>query len=97
VLIDGSQEFLTDGASPSCDLIGYTRQFVDVSGFADGGTHTLEFHSEVFANNLGISNFFLDLIELPGALSVCTVIPATPIFADGFESGNTSAWSTTVN
>jgi hypothetical protein len=64
VTIDGTQVFLTDGSSPLCGSLGYTLQVVDVSAFADGGVHTLEFHSEVFASNGGNSNFFVDDVTL---------------------------------
>ncbi|MCK5920834.1 MAG: hypothetical protein KAG66_07825, partial [Methylococcales bacterium] len=62
--IDGTQVFLTDGSSPLCGVLGYAEQTVDVSAFADGGTHTLEFRSETFANNGDGSNFFLDDVVL---------------------------------
>jgi len=64
VLIDGTQVFVTDGSSPLCGNLGYTQQTVDVTAFADGGTHTLEFHSEIFAVNEGGSNFFVDDVSL---------------------------------
>jgi cysteine-rich repeat protein len=76
VLIDGAQELLIDGSSPLCGNVGYTRQSVDISAYADGGTHDLEFHSETFSNNGGVSNFFLDVIAMPGSPSACT--PADP-------------------
>ena len=67
VTIDGTQVFFTDGSSPLCGVLGYSQQTVDISAFADGGTHTLEFRSEIFANNGGGSNFFVDLVEIPSA------------------------------
>ena len=95
MLVDGNQEFFTDGGSGLCGSLGYTPQAVDISAYADGGVHSLEFHSEIFAVNAGGSNFFLDRIELPGSPSICTAI-IPEIFSDGFESGNTSVWSSTI-
>lgn len=37
----------------------------------------------------------LDLIDAPGENFASTAPPA-PLFADGFESGNASAWSVVV-
>lgn len=69
VTIDGSQVFFVDGTSPLCGQLGYTQQSVDISAFADGGSHTLEFASSIFANNGGGTNFFVDLVEIPSAPS----------------------------
>ncbi len=71
VLIDGNQVFLTDGASPLCGVLGYAQQSVDISGFADGGVHSLEFHSTIFANNGGGSNFFVDDVSILGCPKPC--------------------------
>jgi len=87
VLVDGIQEFLIDGANPLCGGLGYTTQSVDISAYADGAAHTIEFHSESFAVNLDVSNFFVDAVSLPGKASICTKDTPNPaIFADGFES-----------
>ena len=87
VLIDGNQEFFIDGLSPLCGLIGYTTQSVDISAYADGASHNIEFHAETFAVNSDVSNFFVDIISIPGNASLCTRIGPNPlIFADGFES-----------
>lgn len=72
VLIDGTQIFLTTGASSLCGQSGYTLQSIDISAFADNGTHSLEFHSEIFANNGTGSNFFVDDV------SINEEAPATP-------------------
>jgi cysteine-rich repeat protein len=84
VLIDGNQKFFIDGFSPLCGVIGYTTQSVDISAFADGASHIVEFHSESFANNLDVSNFFIDALSIPRSPSICTRITEI-IFADGFE------------
>ena len=72
VLLDGTQIFLTTGASSLCGQLGYTLQSIDISAFADNGTHTLEFHSESFANNGGVSNIFVDDV------SINEEVPVTP-------------------
>ncbi|MCB9849323.1 MAG: proprotein convertase P-domain-containing protein [Phycisphaerales bacterium] len=64
VLIDGNQVFLSDGGAAICGQLGYTEQIVDISAFADGGTHNLEFHSEIFAQNGSGTNFFVDDITI---------------------------------
>ncbi len=79
VLIDGNQVFISDGASALCGVLGYALQSVDITGFDDGGVHTLEFHSIIFAANGGGSNFFVDDICIGGAPSVCD---------DGFCEGS---------
>ena len=72
VLIDGTQKLLIDGSSPLCGIDGYATQSVDISAHADGGTHDLEFHSETFSVNGAVSNFFIDVIAMPGSPSECT-------------------------
>ncbi|MGK2924644.1 MAG: DUF4215 domain-containing protein [Lysobacterales bacterium] len=71
VLIDDNREFLVTGASPLCGKAGYTTQTVDISEYADGGSHVIEFHSETFANNGAQSNFFIDAVALPSNPSAC--------------------------
>ena len=72
VLVDGNQEFLIDGSSPLCGGLGYTSQSVNISAYADGASHDIEFHSESFANNSDLSNFFVDAISIPGLASMCS-------------------------
>jgi uncharacterized repeat protein (TIGR01451 family) len=75
VLIDGNQVYMIDGSSPLCGQLGYTQQAADISAFADGGTHTLEFHSIIFGS--GTTNFFVDDISIPSA-PVCVPPPPPP-------------------
>ena len=85
VLVDGNQEFLINGSSSLCGNPGYTTQSVDIGTYADGASHNVEFHSESFAVNQDVSNFFVDSVSMPGSASIC--IPKTPIiFSNGFES-----------
>ena len=84
LLIDGNREWLIDGSSPLCGAAGYSTQSVPIGSYADDGIHAIEFHSEMFTNNSGPSNFFLDVTSIPGTVSQC--ISAPVIFSDGFES-----------
>jgi hypothetical protein len=63
---------LINGSSPLCNVVGYTIQSVDISAYADDGVHQLEFHSETNSSNLNVSNFFVDVISMPGVVSMCT-------------------------
>ncbi len=85
VLIDGVEELVIDGSDAACGLIGYTVKSVDISAYANGAAHTLEFFSQVFGTNGQGSNFFVDNIVIPGTASECTLIGDYFIFADGFE------------
>jgi uncharacterized repeat protein (TIGR01451 family) len=65
VNIDGNQVFVADGSAAFCGVLGYHQETVDISAFADGGIHTLEFHSTTFGS--GNTNFFVDDIEIQSA------------------------------
>lgn len=99
VLIDGTRELLIDGSSPLCGFIGYSTQMVDISAYADGGAHDLEFHAETFGNNLDATNIFIDVIDIPGAVSVCTPGDATTLVLvkevtnDDGGDAQASAWT----
>jgi len=93
VLIDGLQVWNINGASPLCGRTG-EYQNVDLTGYNDGGSHSLSFHCVTSGDGGSFSNFFVDVVTLPGVPSTCTV-DLSSIFADSFESGNTSAWTST--
>ncbi|MFC1701703.1 DUF4215 domain-containing protein [Pseudomonadota bacterium] len=84
VLIDGNQEMLVDGSNPLCGIDGYSTQSVDIGGYADDEVHEIKFHSETFAVNGDVSNFFIDVIALPGSPSECIFDPDA-VFKNGFE------------
>jgi len=65
-------ELLIDGSSSLCGIDSYSTQSVDISAYADGGNHDLEFHSETFSDNGAVSNFFIDVVAMPGNPSECT-------------------------
>jgi len=62
--VDGTQEFVVDGGGPLCGVIGYSLQTVDISAYADGSVHNVEFHSEIFATNQTVGNFFVDDVSI---------------------------------
>jgi len=102
VLIDGNREFFIDGSSPLCGLTGYTTQSVDISAYADGASHNIEFHTETFAVNLDISNFFVDAISIPGTASFCSLSVQSltlkkEVINDNGGSATASDWTLTAS
>jgi len=63
VNIDGAQIWQTTATDPACGVLGYRQITLDVSAYADGGVHTLEFNSEIFGVPSG-TNFFVDDVTL---------------------------------
>jgi cysteine-rich repeat protein len=100
VLIDGNQEFLVNGSSPLCNVLGYATQSVDISAYADGEVHQLEFHSETFSVNDNVSNFFVDVVAMPGTVSACTPETSLTLIKEVTnDNGGTeepSAWTLTA-
>lgn len=80
VTIDGNEIYRTDGSSPLCGQLGYTEITIDLTalGYADGAVHTLEFTSEIFANNGGGSNFFLDDVSIVEEVPACDFLSVSP-------------------
>lgn len=64
VTVDGNVEFTTDGISPLCNQIGYVLQTINLSAYADGNAHVLEFNSSTFSANGGRTDFFVDDISV---------------------------------
>ena len=62
--IDGAQVWSTNGAAPECGTLGYRQVTVDVSAWADGGAHIVQFNSEIFGVGGASSNFFVDDVML---------------------------------
>lgn len=84
VLIDGVRVFIIKGNDTAlCDKTGYKLRTVNVSQFADGGPHILEFHSETFGGGGDVTNFFIDDVSLsnsrcePNNIPWATVSPAS--------------------
>ncbi|GAB4581727.1 MAG: hypothetical protein Fur0022_44770 [Anaerolineales bacterium] len=95
VLVDGTQVFLVDGTSALCGTVGYSLQTVNLSAYADGGLHTLEFHSEIFGTNANVTNFFVDdvAIEISGPPPVCSTANDIPWVTLAPLSGTVSSGS----
>ena len=64
VLVDGNQVYVVDGTSSLCGDSAYSELKINLDAYADGGSHTLVFYSETFANNNSNSNFFLDDVAI---------------------------------
>ncbi|MEX1310262.1 MAG: hypothetical protein AB1Z65_07585, partial [Candidatus Sulfomarinibacteraceae bacterium] len=58
---------------PLCGVLGYSQQTVDISAYADGGDHTLEFVSTTVSTNGGGTNFFVEDVSIAGV--TCTQAP----------------------
>ena len=97
VLIDGQEVFRADGSSPACGTIGYARQVVDVSVYADGAAHTLAFHSETFATNGTPTNFFVDDVSIAPPAACDTPAEITWLDATPISGTSTSGAASMVN
>lgn len=67
--IDGTTVWEATGAHPDCNSVGYNQATVDISAFADGGTHTLVFTSTISGAPSG-SNFFIDDVSIAAGTCV---------------------------
>jgi cysteine-rich repeat protein len=83
--IDGNQEFFVDGTSLECGAADYNRKSVEISAYADGGSHEIAFNSTSNGTNGGTANFFVDDVGIPGNVSECTQV-FVPLFIDSFEN-----------
>ena len=95
VTMDGTQLWQTTGAAPECGTTSYRQITVDVSAYADGAAHTLEFHSEIFGP-VG-NNFALDDVSLNSADGpvVCTNLANVAWLSVSPTSGTTAAGTST--
>ena len=74
----------------------YELTEVDVSAFADGGTHELAFHSTTYADADGVTNFFVDFVGFVcdggGGNGGAGGSPAcSPVADPSFEGGTPSS------
>ena len=83
--IDGNVEYSVNGVDGFCYSAGYEVRKVDITAYADGAVHSIEFYSESFATNGDSTNFFVDNVVFPATPSVCSNGTLDLIFADGFE------------
>jgi hypothetical protein len=56
VMVDSDEVWRTDGDDSACGTVGYRQITVDLSGYADGTSHTISFDS----TTVGSGNFFVD-------------------------------------
>ena len=63
VSIDGSVVYSTDDLDPACGVVGYTTKTIDITAFADGGTHTLKFEG-ITDSFFAPTNFMVDTTSL---------------------------------
>jgi len=89
LLIDSNPVWLMDGTDASCFVTPYQQQTVDISPYANGGAHSVEFHS--ITNSASVeqpSSFFIDdvgiIVTVEASPSICTLADDV-IFFDGFE------------
>jgi hypothetical protein len=69
VSLDGDLLFITDNFDPACEGIGYLYHPLDVSAYADGTDHDLQFLVETFGGPTsppgeGVTSFMVDDIDL---------------------------------
>ncbi len=89
VMIDGDV-ILTFTDLDASNYVPYREVIVDISAYADGGTHTLSFHSEIFGG--GTTNFFVDDVSItaePGGGGECTQPTDVPWLNVAPDSGTT--------
>lgn len=90
VRIDGNLVYSVNGAAANCaDGVGYALRSIDVSAYADGGFHTVQFSSQTVAANGGVTNFFVDDVALVESLADCTWLSATPSGGSILTGGST--------
>ncbi|MFK8029979.1 MAG: hypothetical protein AB8G18_07040, partial [Gammaproteobacteria bacterium] len=64
VRVDGTTVWSYTGGGAFDGILGYSPVTVNLDAFADGGTYTLEFYSEIFGLNGAGSNFFVDDVSI---------------------------------
>ncbi len=67
ITVDATQVYRVDATSPLCNVVGYTQQSVDLSAYADGGSHSIAFHSITSGQ---IVNFFVDDVSIAATTCV---------------------------
>ncbi len=102
VEIDGNVEYTNACVA---DTEGYEQVSVDVSAYADGGTHTVSFIGNTVAANGGNSNYFVDNIAISYAVtpdrapdaSFCGALDEACTTVEKFEGAFPPAGWTTWN
>ena len=75
--MDGNQVWTTDATDAACGTPDpYAQISVDVSAYADGGSHVLQFHS--ITQGTSTTNFFVDDVDITTASCRRTFMPCRP-------------------
>jgi len=81
VTVDGTQVFTVNGGDAACGTVGYALKTIDLSAYANNMPHTVVFHSESFGNSGGVTNFFVDDVNLEiGCPGLCTPGQTAPCY-----------------
>jgi hypothetical protein len=64
VRIDGQTVFSATNTDPACNQIGYVQKTIDVTAFANGDSHTLEFLGVFDGGGSGFTDFMVDDVRL---------------------------------
>lgn len=80
VTIDGSQVWTANGADSACNIPDpYNQISVDITAYADGAAHTLQFHSITYGGGTATTNFFIDDVDVTTAPLAPTLPGYTPV------------------
>lgn len=94
VSIDGNELFRVTADASAAYQAAYQQVTLDVSAYADGGTHTLRFDSAVVGGGPETSNFMLDDVSLdagPPPVTGCTAGDILPWASVDTGSGTIAA------
>jgi hypothetical protein len=65
VTIDGATVFSsTNTTEPRCNMLGYVQRSIDVTAYANGAAHTIDFRGTFSAGGANVTNFFVDDVRL---------------------------------
>jgi hypothetical protein len=65
VTIDGALLFSASNSDIGCGVVGYELIALDISAYADGGSHTIMFAGAT-DDYIDVTNFFFDNVQLIG-------------------------------
>jgi hypothetical protein len=82
IRVDGTELRRIDGTDPLCGATDYSDQTVNISAYANGQAHTIEFYSEQTNTGSDTTNFFVDSLSLD--VGTCSAL-SDHIFSDGFD------------
>ncbi|MBN8726904.1 MAG: hypothetical protein J0H15_04280, partial [Xanthomonadales bacterium] len=96
--VDGTEVWRVTADAAGAYQAAYQQVTVDVSAFADGGTHTVRFDSTVVGGGSETSNFMLDDVSLETGTGggSCTAVSDVPWLSATPASGSTTGGSSTA-